>query len=227
MPSPPIIGITADADDARHLLSRTFTAVVEAAGGVPVILPAVRSGIPSYLAICDGVILSSGDDPDTTQWGIPLHPAAKPIDAARQAFEWALLDRLRTPVSARRTRPIPVLGVCLGMQMMAIHAGGTLDQHLADHLPTADRHWGKKPHQVVGALGDGIVESHHRQAITDPGGLTVVATAPDGVIEAVRDDDHPFFLGVQWHPERTEDPALGVDIVRRFVAAARTRSVAV
>ena len=115
----------------------------------------------------------------------------------------------------------PVLGVCLGMQLMGLHAGGVLDQHLPDHLVTAHLHWDRRAHEITGELGSGTVHSHHRQALSDPGRLRVIASAPDGLIEAVRSNDRPFYLGVQWHPERTTDERLGIDLFRQLVTAAR------
>jgi len=116
-----------------------------------------------------------------------------------------------------------VLGVCLGMQLMALHAGGALDQHLPDSLPTAADHWGRKNHQVAGELGSALVQSHHRQAITNAGSLRVAARAHDGVIEAVRDEDRRFYLGVQWHPERTADDGLGSGLIFNLIEAAGNR----
>jgi putative glutamine amidotransferase len=214
----PLIGITADAVEERFQLSRHYVRMVADAGGAATILPADREAIPTYLARCDGFLLSGGDDPDMTRWGLPTHPKAKTIDPERQAFELALLDALGL-------EPRPVLGVCLGMQLMALHAGGTLDQHLPDTLATAADHWDRTEHAVEGPLGSGLVHSHHRQAITDAGWMRVVARARDGVIEAVDrppDDGGPLYLGVQWHPERTADARLGRGIVRQLVEAART-----
>ncbi|MCH8211769.1 MAG: gamma-glutamyl-gamma-aminobutyrate hydrolase family protein, partial [Planctomycetes bacterium] len=111
------------------------------------------------------------------------------------------------------------------MQLMGLHRGGALDQHLPSTLATADQHWGKREHPIAGSLGQGTVHSHHRQAITVPGELTVVATAPDGVIEAIRDDQRPFYLGVQWHPERTKDERFGSGLIRQLVDAAKVAIV--
>ena len=115
----------------------------------------------------------------------------------------------------------PVLGVCLGMQLMGLHNGGKLDQYLPESLKTAEQHWGNKDHPIAGALGDGIVHSHHKQAIIEPGRLKVVARSHDGVIEAIQDNDRQFYLGVQWHPERTEDDSFGSGLFRQFVYACR------
>lgn len=214
----PLIGITADVVEERYLLSRHYVRMVGEAGGTAVILPADRDAISTYLDRCDGFLLSGGDDPDMSPWGLPTHPKAKPIDPGRQAFELALLDALGLD-------PRPVLGVCLGMQLMALHAGGRLDQHLPDTLTSAADHWDRTEHAVAGPLGRGLVHSHHRQAVTDAGRMRVVARAHDGVVEAVDlppDDGRPLYLGVQWHPERTADEHLGHGIVRRLIDSART-----
>ncbi|UCD73993.1 MAG: type 1 glutamine amidotransferase [Phycisphaerales bacterium] len=213
--SQPIIGITVDLTAERYQLGRSYGPMVQRAAGLPVILPCCLEAVDAYLGICHGFILSGGDDPIMEHWGVKTHPKANPIDPQRQAFELALLDGLTE-------RPdLPVLGICLGMQMMTLHAGGRLDQHLPDTLVTADDHWGRKQHAVSGELGRGLVHSHHRQAITDPGALRVVATAPDGVIEAVQAVDRRFYLGVQWHPERTEETDLGRGLFERLIARCR------
>ena len=115
----------------------------------------------------------------------------------------------------------PGLGSCLGMQRRGLHRGGALDQHRPETLATSGLHWPGSTHHIRGALGDGVVPSHHHQALSDAGGLRVVATATDGVIEAVRDDRRPFYLGVQWHPERTAVEQFGAGIFRALVSAAR------
>lgn len=209
----PLIGLTADAAADKFLSSRSYSAIVAAAGAAPIILPCIMDRIDDYLSSCHAIILTGGGDPITTRWGVALHPKAQPIDSQRQEFELALLDAL-----AQRPEK-PVLGICLGMQLMGLHAGGRIDQRLADSLPTADLHWNQRRHEITGELGRGFVHSHHRQALTDPGSLRITATASDGVIEAIQDDHRSFYLGVQWHPERTEDQALGLDVIRRLVAA--------
>ena len=207
----PVIGLTADADAERCMLRRPYLDAVGRAGGVPVVLPPVPDEAAALLACCDGVILTGGDDPRMEGFGEPTHPSATPIDPDRQAFELALLRLLDV-------RPAtPVLGICLGMQLMGLHAGAVLDQHLPDSLPSHAAHWGRATHAIDGVLGSGTVLSHHQQALRTAGDLAVVATSPDGVIEAVRDEERPFYLGVQWHPERTDDDRLGDGLIRELV----------
>ena len=192
----PIIGISVHVEDQQYRCRSQYVTAVTRAGGTPVMLPPVKSRIPEYLALCDGILTSGGDDPIMEGFGLVTHPAAAPVAPQRQEFELAILDELQG-------KPHPLLAVCLGMQYFALHAGGTLDQHLPDSLATSGLHWGGREHMVEGILGKGPVHSHHRQAITHPGRLEVGAVSEDGLIEAVRDPDHPFRLGVQWHPERT------------------------
>jgi gamma-glutamyl-gamma-aminobutyrate hydrolase PuuD len=206
--------MTCDLQDGRLVVAGAYADQVAAAGGMPVLLPCVPELAAVYADRLDAFVLTGGDDPIMEPFGRATHPKARPIDPRRQAFELALLRALE----ARPQRP--VLGVCLGMQLMGLHAGGDLDQHLPDALTTAGDHWGRRTHAVEGELGRGVVHSHHRQAIRDPGALRVVARAADGVIEAVQAADRHFYLGVQWHPERTGDAALGIELFRRLVRAA-------
>jgi len=118
-----------------------------------------------------------------------------------------------------------VLGICLGMQMMALHHGGALHQHLPDVLPAAlaDVH-AHGTHEVVALadapFGSHEVFSHHHQAVSNPGDMQVIATAGD-VIEAITLPGDRFYLGVQWHPERTADHDQSQAIFNRFIAATR------
>jgi len=218
-----VVGITGDVVNKdgikRSQCALAYAEAVTRAGGFPVLLPPIPEQIPAQVAFCDAWVLTGGDDPRTEEFGEPTHPAVTPLDPIRQGYEVALLRAL----GADRSPP-PVLGVCLGMQLMALVAGGTLDQHLPDVLSTADDHW-NRAHDIEpvngSLLGAGEVHSRHRQAVSDPGALRVCARAADGVIEAVDDPDQRFYLGVQWHPERTADATLGANLFSRLVRAAR------
>lgn len=214
----PRIGITADlARDGegrpRHQVRSTYVDAVLRAGGIPLLLPADRDARRAALGALDGVMIIGGDDIDTRPLGIPLHPKAEVMDPARQAAEFELLRALDGMPR------MPVLGICLGMQLMGVHRGATLIQHLGDVIPDADRHRHDRQHRVESELGSGTVASWHHQAIADTGTLALAGRSDDGVIEAVRDPARPFYVGVQWHPERTEDPAMGDGIIRMLVAA--------
>ena len=209
----PVIGITADVHDGRHALKPEYVDVVLAAGGVPLIIPASADAADEVVGRCDGVLLTGGDDPIMEAFGEATHPAAKTIDPRRQDAELAVIRALES-------RPeVAVLAVCLGMQLLGLQAGGRLHQHLDEVLEDADVHKDDRVHVVEGSIGNGRVTSWHHQALADAGRLEVIGRAPDGVIEAVADVDRPFCIGVQWHPERTGDSALGSGLIRRFIDA--------
>ena len=213
----PLIGITVDLADGRHQVATGYTSSVRSAGGTPVLLPCEPERAAEYVHLCDGLVLSGGDDPIMEAWSVATHPQAKRVHPRRQAFELALLEAVDDDPQ------MPVLGVCLGMQLMGLHRGGGLDQCLGQTRSTSGRHWPKTTHPVSGALGEGLVHSHHRQALADPGSLEVVARAADGVIEAVRDAERPHYVGVQWHPERSGDGRLGAGLFAALVEGATLR----
>lgn len=214
----PIVGITCDLFEGRARVRMTYSACVARAGGVPLLLPPVPELAGAHAQMCDALILTGGDDPIMEDFGVPTHPAATKVEPARQAHELALLKAFDARAAA------PVLGVCLGMQYMALTAGGTLDQHMPESTATAGDHAGERVHAIEpegGELPRGRVTSHHHQAVRDAGRLRVVARAHDGVIEAIDDPSRAFWLGVQWHPERTAEPGLGQAIFDRLIEAAR------
>jgi putative glutamine amidotransferase len=206
----PVIGITLDnrdntADSGRYEVGVGYSRAVAAAGGAPVLLPHEPNAIADYLALCDGFVFTGGVDPDTTAFGQPTHPKARVMDRARQTFELALLDALDPT-------PHPVLGVCLGMQLMALRAGGTLDQYLPDtHPPDVVRRHQKAEHVVTIDADDAVlprttatIHSNHQQAVTDPGSMRSIARCDGDIIEAIDDPARGkrFYVGVQWHAER-------------------------
>jgi len=225
----PLIGITCDNKDNADASGRyespvAYARAVAAAGGVPVLLPQQIELAEEFVDRCDGLLMTGGADPRMEAFGEPTHPLAKVMAERRQAFELALLAALE------RRRDRAVLGVCLGMQMMALTAGGRLNQHLPDTLgDKALAHQRDNLHPIALVVGDSVlgqasqvpVPSWHHQAVAVPGRLRLVATAPDGVIEAIDDPSRPFYLGVQWHPERGGDGPFSAGLIRCFVAACR------
>ncbi len=221
-PARPLVAITTDLIDRRGTatsrVALDYAARVHAAGATPVFLPPIPAMIGDAIERFDAFVLTGGDDPATEPFGKPTHPKATLIHPTRQRFETTLLAEL-----ADRRPDAPVLGICLGMQLMALVAGGELNQHLPDTHPDADLHW-EHEHPVEAVhdsplVASGIILSRHVQAVADPGELEVGALAPDRVIEAVVDPGRAHYLGVQWHPERTGAGPLGQGCFDALVAA--------
>ncbi len=216
---PPLIGITVNRLEPQgkapcYESAAAYSQAVAAAGGLPVLMPCLPETVESWLERLDGLILTGGYDPDTTCFDQPLHPEARVIDPQRQAFEVALLRGIQ----ARNTSgepALPTLGICLGMQLMALVAGGRLDQY----MPESHRELGMDHN----AHGETVVSSH-RQCVSDAGTLSVLGLGPGQVIEAIGDLHAPFYLGVQWHPERGGAGPLSQGLFAKLLAAARQNS---
>ncbi len=219
----PVVGITADLIEHNGLdraaAPVTYCRAVTEAGGVPLVLPPLAEAASEQIAVCHALVLTGGDDPALEPFGVETDSRVTRVRPGRQAADSAILEHL-----ANHQPDLPVLGVCLGMQMMALHAGGTLDQFMPDTTPTHADHW-ERDHAVHAADSDwipgGSVQSKHKQAVTDPGHMRTAAVAHDGIIEAIVDPDRCFYLGVQWHPERTAHEPLGIELFRRLVRSAR------
>jgi putative glutamine amidotransferase len=234
----PVIGITVDrVDDAEKYESPfSYAKAVELAGGLPLLFPYQTdlALIPEYIDVIDGMLFSGGNDLDPASYGQNWHPNAQPIDPARQQFEAALLAEIER-------RRMPVLGVCLGSQVMNVHRGGSLHQFLPDvdrDAALEHRRVGTelKRHPVKVELDSAIgreigraeisVNTYHKQSVNRLGrGLRVIATAPDGIIEGFEDPSFPLFAAVQWHPERLVSEAEHLAPFKLLVEKARESGI--
>lgn len=237
----PLIGMTAYAQHVQYggndvmagMLPMAYVRAVHAVGGRAVLITPDDPGV-DVIESLDGIVFSGGGDVDPAHWGAEPHPATDP-DRVRDESE-AMLMR------AALDAGVPVLGVCRGMQLMAVVTGGSLHQHLPD-LIGHERHRaaagtdplaaeasaygrhdvvtraGSRAHALLGART--TVNSFHHQAVDDPGSFTPVGWCPDDrVIEVIEDPGNRFALGVQWHPERTSD----LRVFGALVEAAAARS---
>ena len=215
----PIIGISCNVKEENgktfFIAHSAYVNSVKEAGGVPFLIPHIPELAEEILAALDGVLLTGGDDIDVREFGQTLHAKADLMPPLRQRGEFALLRALDQ-------RPaLPVLGICLGMQLMGVHNGCPLFQHLHDVIPNGDRHVGNKIHTITGSIGSGPVTSSHHQALASAGPFETLALSDDGVLEAIRLASRAFYVGVQWHPERTLDHQLGLGIIQKLVNAAK------
>jgi putative glutamine amidotransferase len=226
----PLIGVNGVAgggDAPRVELAYRYAEAILKAGGIPVVLAPVGgpSDVRRVLGELDGLLLSGGDDFDMVRLGLgATHPLAVPVPGQKQDFD-VLLAR------AALERGVPVLGICYGMQLLALVEGGSLHQHLPDDRPQAREHRGGVLHSVAIEAASKLaritgverleVVSRHHQAVAAVGPTwTVSATDDEGLIEAIERPDLPFALGVQWHPELANEGGPNDRIFRGLVGAA-------
>jgi len=222
----PVIGITPDfgATSARpgrpslpqYELKQAYSDAVLAAGGFPIVLPYSEDDAAPQEAIelCDGLVITGGAfDIPPELYGAKAGSRLGPLKPGRTAYEQRVL---RAALAAG----VPVLGVCGGMQLLAVELGGTLYQDIGQEVAGAFDHEQKddprKPGHaatvlpgsdlaaIVGAVEIQVNSTHH-QAVKDAGRARVCAVAPDQVVEAI-ELPGTFALGVQWHPELLPGP---------------------
>jgi putative glutamine amidotransferase len=205
------------------VLQVEYSDAIVRAGGVPVLLPPAsdpaEEAAEAVVARIDGLVVSGGADVDPERYGEQPHPRTAAWRPDRDAWEIALLN-------AAAAANLPTLGVCRGMQVMAVAAGGTLEQHTPDvvgseaHSPGGDV-FGEVLVNVAGSstlqsvLGAEVtVHCHHHQSVRSHPGYEAVATAADGTLEAMEAAGSRFCLAVQWHPEMGRDQRLFDALVR-------------
>lgn len=236
----PLIGIGADVTQGEERQQRafgylTYVAAILEAGGTPVIIPPQPGNVAELLARLDGIVLAGGPDCDPAAYGEACHATVQPMDARRQANDVAL-------ASTARRMGVPALGICLGLQVMNISSGGSLIQDIPSQHSTGITHTSEPgaprvrhdvridPDTRLGAIiggGDVNVNSSHHQAVNRvASGMRVTAVAPDDLVEGLEDPNHPFYLGVQWHPEDMRGEASSTSLFAAFVAAAKRRAEA-
>ena len=211
----PLIGITTYAANENHevTLPVNYIESVRRAGGIPVLLPPGEQQIESLLPHLSGLILAGGGDIAPECYGGESHPLVYMVDEGRDRMELSLAREVIQ-------REIPTLAICRGLQITNVALGGTLYPHLPDHFgdsidhrkpprePTPHRIEVDQDSRLAAIMESDNVEtmSWHHQALNQVADeLHIVARAADGVIEAVELTGHPWFIGVQWHPELTSD----------------------
>lgn len=208
----PMIGLTANYENIDATLRDRYYKQVMAAGGVPIIIPPVadKDVILNTLEHLDGLILTGGGDFNPLWCGEEPVPELHNINKERDLAE-LLITRLAY------NRQIPMLGICRGIQTLAMALGGKVAQDFkgtVKHSQDADRT--EPTHSVILSKDSALyqiyrqerifVNSFHHQAVSNPGRrFTVTATSQDGCIEAIESSEYKSILGVQWHPEWLEE----------------------
>jgi putative glutamine amidotransferase len=241
--SDPVIGVCTAVERAKwgawdmeaFLLPRNYIDMTRAAGALVLMLPPdphVTEEPDLLLDLIDGLLLAGGVDMDPATYSAPRHESTDRGSRERDDFEMALAARAME-------RDIPFLGICRGLQVMNVARGGTLTQHLPEHVGHEDHRrvlgtFEGADHDVrldegslaARAAGEELhaVKSHHHQGVDRLGdGLSVTGRAVmDDLPEALEDPDRRFALGVQWHPEADETSRL----IAALVNEARERRAA-
>jgi putative glutamine amidotransferase len=244
----PVIGITPDYNpgnrkdmggkEPTYFLRARYLQAIQDAGGIPIVLPLVRGRIKQehLLQRLDGLLVTgSGSD-----LAPELYGERQQVPFPRMSEERAQLELGLSKLAFRRG--LPTLGICGGMQSMNVALGGTLFQDISSQLTTSIQHRPTRPaskashlihieshsllQQIAKRSSCSVNSSHHQSVKCVPSTFQASAIAPDGVIEAIEASSHPFWLGVQWHPEflYRQDP-----VQRRlflaFIKAARQFAV--
>lgn len=237
MTSLPFIGFTLDYEEAGgysrypwYALRDNYCASIAAHGGAPIALPHEVGSVDSYLDRMAGLVITGGNfDVPPQMYGDSSQHAKTSTKPRRSQFEWAI-------TKGALERKMPILGICGGQQLLNVILGGTLIQHIPDTIANALAHEQPNPrhepghevailantqlYEIIGAPTASVNSAHHQAVANVAPGAVVNARASDGVIEGIEYPEHPFCIGVQWHPEfqitRADDALL-----MAFVTAAR------
>jgi len=232
----PVIGLTSYLEPAKWgawelpaaLIPWNYVNKLQAAGASVVILPPDADNHEAISRL-DGLVMAGGADIEPARYGAPHQEGTDKPRTERDASELGLYR-------AAREANLPVFGICRGLQIMAVAHGGSLHQHLPDLVGntlhrdapgTFNNHGasftpGSLIADLVGATEVTVNSSHH-QAVDSPGDLTVTGYAEDGTIEVCEDPSAEFVLGVQWHPEFSNDETISENLFQAFVKACANR----
>ncbi|MDD4801498.1 MAG: gamma-glutamyl-gamma-aminobutyrate hydrolase family protein [Syntrophomonas sp.] len=225
----PIIGITGNysAENRTFSLKDYYVNSIADAGGIAVILPSTAddTAMKDYFAVCQGFLFTGGGDFDPVYWGELPEPRLGEIEPVRDEFELKLANQAFQNHKA-------VLGICRGCQAINVALGGSLVQD----INSAMSHRQKAPksypfHDIFIEPSCQLrrimnnehirVNSFHHQAVKKPGrSVVITAMAAEGTVEAIESPGHPFYLGVQWHPECLQDQ-YSARLFAAFIAAAQ------
>ena len=219
----PVIGVTPDFNagnrkdmggkEPTYFLRARYLQAIQEAGGVPLVLPLVsnRTQQNFLLQRLDGLVVTgSGSDLAPQHYG----------ESQQYPFQQMSEERARLELGLSQLafeHQVPTLGICGGMQSMNVALGGTLIQDISAQFSTKIQHLQKRSaentthlihiepktllRRIIKKSSISVNSSHHQSVKAIPRSLHISAVAPDGVIEAIESSRHPFWLGVQWHPE--------------------------
>lgn len=230
----PIIGLNADfVPDARrpyHKLYLVYTRAIELAGGIPVVIPVGigADDLRSTLDRLDGLVLTGGRDIDPALYGEARHETVNTSEAERQEADMCL-------ARAALAHGLPIVGICLGCQLINVALGGSLVQDINTqtasrmaHGPSGDAPClhpvkvvsGSLLHSIVRSDSVEVDSSHHQAVKRLGGGVVVTASAEDGTVEAI-EVPGSWVVALQWHPERQTDSPEQMAIFVALVCEAR------
>ncbi|NIR50051.1 MAG: gamma-glutamyl-gamma-aminobutyrate hydrolase family protein [candidate division Zixibacteria bacterium] len=230
----PIIGITTygRSKKSNYYLPDAYVDAVRAAGGIPFLMPPGETEIDQLLQVIDGLVLAGGGDIAPDNYGGKDHPKISEVDPER--------DRLELEIARKVLQlDIPVLGICRGQQVLNVVTGGNLIEHIPDQFGERIIHRSEKEENIehpvkinsdsqlakildVSSLS--VVSKHHQGIGKVTAVWRIVAHADDGVIEAQEHKQHPWKIGVQWHPEITYRDPIHLRLFQAHVEAAQQRN---
>ncbi|WP_196001263.1 gamma-glutamyl-gamma-aminobutyrate hydrolase family protein [Clostridium sp. 1001271B_151109_B4] len=192
--------------------NNNYSKCIAKANGIPIYLPIIENKdvLEEQLSLCNGILLPGGADINPLLYNTSpqLH-----LGKCNDLIDWYQISITQKALSLN----MPILGICRGIQVLNVAAGGTLYQDISHNIPNAILHNQnshlsnichpisiKKNSLIRNILGEDkyIVNSAHHQAVKELGNnLIATSTSPDGIIESIEMEGKNFVVGVQWHPE--------------------------
>ncbi len=198
----PKILITPNIEGIKLTINENYVKSIQLSGGVPILAVYVNDyNIDSYLKMCDGVLFSGGNDINLHFLDERKNLKNNPVPIIRDEFEMNLLRKCIE-------KDIPTFCICRGTQVLNVVCGGTLFQHINNHMGIKEKVHHKVLIKKDSLLFDAVkdveldVNSVHHQAVNKIGeNLKISSFSRDGYVEAIESTKNTFILGVQWHPE--------------------------